>query len=213
MNNRVPVVTESKAGTSLVSYSFPSELLSSLKGLFPPARPYDFLIHSSATQTSTGGGIVNGAYTWNPSTSSFAEWTALAALFDEVVLVSAQMTWTTAFGPTSSGIVAQVSVAPDFVSDATPPSGFTAVTRLAGSSEFNISTGLGSGGSTTIRFSTKLPRDRPYAATSTPSPPVTSGPPAGCRGQWSWASNIVTTPSINYAFQVLRNHVRLRMRA
>jgi hypothetical protein len=207
-NNRIPSV-ETKGSFTTVSFTYPPELLRGMRGLFPATKNYDFMIHSSATVASTSGGVINGLFAWNPSVGSYSEWSALAALFDEVRLLSSHLTWTTAFGPTSSAIVTQVSLAPDFDSNGSAPSGFTAVSRLAESVEFSVASNLNSTGSSTLKKLVHVPR-RPYARTAVAG---TSDPPSGCLGQWSWASAIVTTPSINYAFLVVRNIVRLRNRA
>jgi len=165
------------------------------------------MLHNSSTQASVGGGVFLGYLAWGPS--SFNEWTALSALFDETRLLTSYCTWTTAFGPTSSAIIVQVCLAPDFVTNGSAPSGFTAVNRLAESEEFAVHT-PGPNGSSTLHKLAHVPSRRIYAPTSAPT---SSTIDCGWNGQFSFASNIVTTASINIAFVTLRNIARFRCRA
>lgn len=207
-NNARTIVETKGCGTSVHTH-FPTELLTAMRGLFPSSRCYDFEIHGSATLATIGGGVFNTNVGWNPASTTFAEWTALAALFDEVKLVSSRLDLTSAFGPTSSAIIFQVAVAPDFDGSAGGTPSFTAVQRLA-ESEYIHCYNLGRGGPGRFRKTTII-RDRPFALTSTPG--GASGTPSGCIGDWALASNIVGTASINYLFAIIKNVVRLRNRA
>lgn len=202
--------TETKDTFTSVKFSYPQELLSVFRGLFGGGRSYRFMIHSSSPQAATVAGAVLGAYSWNPATTTFSEWSALSALFDEVRLISSHLVWTSMYNPAvTTNIVAQVTIAPDYVNDGVAPTGFTAVNRLAGSKEFSIAVNVNGGGSSTIKFSART-LNRLYASTATPS---TSSPPAGCRGQWSWATTNAITNSQIYAQTAVRNIVSLRARA
>jgi len=207
LNSQIVSTTEEKGSITAVRYTYPPSLLTAFRGLFSAQSGYKFMLHSSSTQASIGGGVFLGYLAWTPS--AFSEWSALSALFDECKLLSSHVTWTTAFGPTSTAIICQVSLAPDFITNGSSPSGFTAVDRLAGSTEFAVHT-PGAGGASTLRRRAVVPKSRVYASTASPT---SSTVDCGCNGQWSFASNIVTTASINIAFVVLRNVIRFRCRA
>lgn len=208
LRNSQVVVTEEKGARCEVRTSYPSELLLAFRAMFGAGKVYRFMLHSSNTLASSAGGVVGANFAWSPALSSFGEWTALAALFDEVRLNSSHLTWTTAFGPTSTAIIAQISLAPDFVNNGVT-STFTPITRLAQSIEFSIDK-PGPAGASTLHRSARVPRGRLWAMTASTTSTTSD---IGCNGQWSWASNIVTTVSINYAFIVVRNIVSLRCRA
>lgn len=206
LRNSQTISTETKGSISDVRISYPPELVAGFRSLFGAGKTYDFMLHTSSTQAATGGGVIAGYAAWTPS--AFAEWSALAALFDETRLVSAAISWTTSFGPTSTAIICQIVLAPDFVVSGSA-STFTPITRLAHSREFAIHT-PGPGGASTLHAKVRVPRGRVYAIITSPT---SSTVDCGWNGQWSFASNIVTTPSINYAFLVLRNIGRFRCRA
>jgi len=205
--NAVLTSTELKGKVPQVVVTYPPELLSAMRGLFKASRTYDFEIHVSVSLATIAGGVFNTSVSWNPAAVTFSEWSALAALFDEVTLRRCQMDLTSAFGPTSTGIIFQVAVAADHdaSSGATPT--FTTVQRLA-ESELIHPYLLGNHPG----YFRKLahPR-RPYALTGTPG--GAAGTPSGCLGQWDFASNIVGTATINYMFLAMKNVVRLRNRA
>jgi hypothetical protein len=207
LQNNATSLTETKGTTSAVRISYPPALLDAFRSLFRAGRTYDFMLHYNTTIASVGGGVLQGYLAWN-ATSGYGEWTALAALFDEVKLMSSHLSWTTAFGPTSTAIVVQISLAPDFATNGVTPS-FTPVTRLAESIEFSIDKPGVAGASTRLKTA-RCPPGRLYASTASP---ISSTLDCGCNGQWSFASNIVTTASINIAFAVMRNVMRFRCRA
>lgn len=208
MNCRI-TKSETDGKITTVSYTYPPELIKVFRGLFGGSNSYRFMIHSSSPQAADVAGAIKGAYSWNPATATYAEWSALSALFDEVAMISSELTWTANVVPTSTTIPAQISIAPDFVNDGTAPTGFTAVNRLAGSQEFGYLANLNSNGSSTIKFHVRTV-NRLYASTATPS---SATPPAGCRGQWSWASSNAVNASVIYAQTTIRNIVNLRCRA
>jgi len=205
-NNKVLRSTEAK-GAVTIDVSYPPELVKGLRAMFPAGRKYEFLLHFNSTLASIGGGVFTGYLAWN-ATSSYGEWTALAALFDECKLEQAHLTWTTAFGAASTGIIVQVSLAPDFVTNGVTPT-FTPVTRLAESAEFGVEVPGPKGAATMTRVAT-VPKLRQWALTASPT---SSSLDCGMNGQWSYASNIVTTATINVAFVVMRNTARFRNRA
>jgi hypothetical protein len=207
MNNRV-VTTEEKGGLSSVSCTYPVSLVGILRAAFSASRTYDFQIHNSTAQGTSGAGAILSYMPWSPALITYVEWSALAALFDEVKLLASHMTWTGI--ALSSTIPCQISLAPDYATNGSTPSSFTTVMRLAESAEFSSHLGSSSGGSTTIIRVAKPPRGRPYAPTSAPAG---TGPITGCCGQWSFANSTASTASVSIANVVLRNIVRLRMRA
>jgi len=206
LRNSQIVRTETKGLTSDVQVSYPVELLAAFRSLFGAGRGYDFQLHLSGTQASTGGGVVQGYHA--TTLSAFAEGSALAALFDECRSLRSMLTWTTAFGQTSSAIAVQIALAFDMISTGATTT-FTPILRLAGSTEFAIGV-PGRGGSYTGHHSRSITRGRLYGMTASP---YSSTADVGMNGAWVWASNIVTTVSINYAFTTLRAIVRFRCRA
>lgn len=207
MNSRV-ITTEEKGGLSSVNYTYPATLVGILRSAFPATRSYDFQMHLSTAIGTSGGGALLSYVPWSPLATTYVEWSALSALFDEVKLISSHMTWTSVAASTT--IPCQITLAPDYVVNGSVPSSFTTVMRLAESAEFSSHLGASAGGSTTIHRLAKPPRSRPYATTATPA---TTAPPAGLVGQWSFATSNASTASVAMGQVVLRNVVRLRMRA
>lgn len=208
LENARIMTAETKDGYTSVKYTYPESLLSVMRGLFPSGRSYLFMIHSSATLQATAGGVISSSINFSPAVTTFAEWSALAALFDEVKLVSSHLTWTTGLTPVATATPTQICLAPDLISNAASTPSYTAVQRLAESREFGMGPFMTSGSSEHAKI--RIPLHREFATTATPA---TTSPPAGCCGAWVWASAVVTTNSTYYAFISLRNVVRLRMRA
>jgi len=210
-NNQVRVTTEGKGpmGVSVTEITYPKELVSAMRGMFTADRKYVFELHASGTVASTAGGVINTRVSWDSSVVSYAEWTALAALFDEVKAVKTHIDITSAFGPTSTAIITQLMIAPDraAISGASPS--FTTVQRLAESQPFHIYN-MGHSGPG-VFSKTHHVGPRPYATTTVPGGPA--GIASGTLGQFSIASNIVTTPSINVLFWALRSTFAFRSRA
>jgi len=217
-NNEIKTTVETKSAVKgmphgdapQVMISYPPEILTALRGMFPASKTYVFEIHAAATLASIGGGVFNTTISWSPAVTSFAEWSALSALFDEVVLHSTTLDVNSAFGPTSSAIAVQIAIAPDETTTSGSTPSFTAVQRLA-ESEFIHVAWLGHSSSPGAWRKTHRVTSRPYATTAVPA--GASGTPSGCLGHWAFASNIVTTPSINLLFVALSQRVRLRCRA
>jgi len=207
MNNQLPAGPYAPKGV----LNFPPELVTLARGLFQADKVYNFEMHASGTDASIGGGVLQFSHSWSPATTSFAEWSALSALFDEVCLRSTEIVVTSAFGPTSTAIVVQMAVAPDSTATSGATPSFTTVQRLAESEFYHCAWMQGGSGSFKKKHS--LPKDsRPYAQTSAPHGP-SSSPPCGCLGSWAFASSIVGTASINYQFWTMKEVVALRSRA
>lgn len=209
-NNASTVVTSLPGGLSEVKTAFPSELVVAARGLFKANKPYRFRMHGSSTLATIAGGVFNQTISWSPATTTFAEWTALAALFDEVKLERAGMIITSAFGPQSTGISFQVAIAPDFTTASGSTPSFTTVSRLA-ESEYIHNYHLGGLEAPGRRHKVARVPARDYATTAAPA--GASGMVAGCLGHWAFASNIVGTATINYLFIALEHDVLLRLRA
>jgi hypothetical protein len=209
LQNNAVLTTEVKGERSLTSVSYPRELVQAARGLFKAGKQYSFEIHASSNLASNGAGSLNQTISWSPSTTTFAEWSALAALFDEVKLSKAHIDITSAFGPTSTAIIVQMIVAPDAttISGSTPS--YTVVQRIAESEVFHC---YQMARATPGRFEKtfRVP-SRDWATTAAPA--GASGMIAGCLGHWAFASNIAGTVSINYIFVALRHLVHLRLRA
>jgi len=189
---------------------YPPELLKGMRGMFPASKIYSFEIHASNVLATVGGGVfTNGdSMSWNPGTVTYGEWSALAALFDEVVLQKATVYINSAFGPTSSAIVFQAVIAPDLDNSSGSTPAYATVQRLSESEYLHpYEMGVKPG----IFIKVHKVKNRPYALTSAPT--GASGTPSGLLGGWKIASNIVGTPSINYMFAAMKNVVRLRNRA
>jgi len=212
-NNMVKTTIEGKLGMSEVKVTYPPEILATMRGMFRAQRSYLFQIHASQTMSTIGGGVFNFTFSWNPGSTSFAEWTALAALFDEVLLVKTRLDITSAFGPTSTAIIFQIAIAPDDTTLTGGTPAYTAVQRLAECEYFHCYNmgRTGKSGGPGLFVKSHRVTDRPYATTSAPT--GATGTPAGCLGHWAYASNIVGTASINYCFAAMTNVVRLRCRA
>lgn len=206
LNGARIVTTETKGALAEVRFSYPPELLQALRGMFGAGRIYAFQLSVSSTQAASGGGVVGGYLGWDGA--FYSEWSALSALFDECRLRSSQLTWSTSYGPTSSAIICQIALAPNFRLTGTVQT-FTPIVRLAESIEFTIDK-PGRYGESTLRRKCRVPRGRLWAYTSSTT---SSTLDCGMNGQWSFASNIVTTPSINICFTVMKNVVQFRCRA
>jgi len=200
-------ITESKLGsTSAVSY--PPELLTAMKGMFTTNKVYSFQLHASGTIQSSGGGVLSTRISWDATVTSFAEYSALSALFDEVVITSAQVDITSAFGPTSTAIIVQFVIAPDRTATGGATPTFTPIQRLAESEVFHC---YNMAAKTGVFTKVHNIGPRPFAAISVAaSGSATTG---GVLGQFSIASNIVGTATTNYIFWVLRPVYKFRCRA
>lgn len=212
-NNEIKSTVEVKSGGDTATKTeiiYPKEILAAMKGMFGAGKAYRFEIHTSLTLASIGGGVFNLTLSWNPGSQTYSEWTALAALFDEVLLIRSHLYLTSAFGPTSTAIIFQVAVAPDETTTSGGTPSFTTVLRRA-ESELIHPYLLGRGPDGRFHKAHRISRGRPYATTAAPT--GASGIPAGLLGHWAFASNIAGTASINYLFATCTNVISLRCRA
>jgi len=197
------------AAAPLSLVSFDASVLGVARGLFPSGKRYNFELHAYTGVQANGSGVFNTRLSWDASVTSFAEFSALSALFDEVKVRRAQVDITSSFGPTSTAIIVMCCIAPDRdgTSGATP--NFTAVQRLAESEYFHCYLMAGKPGVFTKVH--MIDQDRPWAAVATPG--GASGTPSGTIGQFSLASNIATTPSITILFASIKAVYVFRNRA
>jgi hypothetical protein len=189
--------------------SYPAELVAAFRGLFGAGKSYDFQLHYVAVQTSTAGGGLLGSTTINPAVTSYGEWSALSALFDEVVGVSSQLDWLTLNAPsTTGGGVADMVLAFDEQSIASSaPASVLAVFRLAESKTFVPD--YGDAGSGRHRQTRKL-TSRYWCSTATP---VSVSPIGGLAGSWSFGNSGLYAASTQVATLFLVTRARFRNRA
>jgi len=209
MNSSTKTTVEVKGGLFESKISFNAEVLAAMKGMFGSGKVYTFQLHASTPQAASVAGAFLVNFPWSPAVTSYSEYAALAALFDEVKIRSSRLYWSASVG---WGLVAatpmQLALAPDNVTINTAPSSFTAVQRLAESVVFNSNIPQLNGG-LTIRKTHKIP-SREYCSTATPA---VASPPAGCVGQWSCASGNTGTNSFIYAYLAMTNTFAFRSRA
>jgi len=199
---------EEKDGVTLTE-QYPKEILALAKGMFRSGRVYKFQLHFQTPFAASVAGATAGDLPWSPAITSYPEWSALSALFDEVKIINSTIMWTSTLGwGLVSSIPVQFALAPDNTSNNTIPTGFTAVQRLAESHIFQSNVPQASGGAT-LKKKHKVPR-REWATTLTPA---VLSPPAGCVGQWSWGGSNAGTNSFIYAQIAMTNVFAFRSRA
>lgn len=200
MNNGVR--TARGSSTEIFS-SFPPELVNALRAGFPAGKVYSFEMHFNSTLATDSGGTLQRVISWDPSISSFLEWSALSTLFDECLFGGSCLELVSAFGPSSTAIVSMVAVAPDPMNMATT---FPTVQRLSASRIMHVYNAA-----RTWRATNSSYRGRPWAPINDPG--GAAGTPAGMLGRWAVANYITATPSTNYLFAALRVRARFRTRA
>jgi hypothetical protein len=205
-NNSTKVVSETKLGTS-TKVVFNTEVLATLRGLFPSNKTYRFQIHAYGTITSSAGGVIGTAVSSSPLVITYSEWAALSALFDECKLL------TTKLGITSSALPANKAVplwiAYDHVTSSGVAPGFGNVQRLAESKAINSL--FMDGGSGRHMQSAHIAPSRLYAGTSAPI--VSAGFDCGMNGQWDIVGQDTTGNSLPVGYYDIEHVVSFRNRA
>jgi hypothetical protein len=172
--------------------------------MFPPGKEYAFLFTGTVIPypTDASGNILATA-SFSPAVASFPEWSALAALFDEVKLTHAEQRFV---GGASSlknvGLVFGYN--PNNVS--TTPASATAVTNLASSELVSSYT------TDPVLWSREftIPRERAWAETTVPA---VASPPAGCVGTVDIANGGASgTVSSTYIYGLTKIAVLFRNR-
>jgi hypothetical protein len=203
-NNSTKVVSETKTG-SITSIVFNQEVLTTLRGLFPSTKRYRFQIHANNTYSSSSGGVVQIANAASPTVSTYSEWAALSALFDECKLVSSRM------GITSSGLLTKpipLWCAFDHVTSTGSGVGFGNVQRLAGSRAVQ-SNSMDRGSARHVQ-SVRIASSRLYATTAIPT---STSADIGMNGQWDISGQDSTVISTVVFYFDVENVVSFRNRA
>jgi len=191
-----------------------ADVVSAMRGMFPPDKTYRFDLASYTTISSSTGGVLLNTVVISPAITSYQEWPALSVLFDEVNLVTSKCIFIPYIGSNGAmlavaggapAIVGMVVCGPNFDNLNTNPTGIAAVIRLAGST--NITRTVADRGTTVV---TLTPKGRPYAVTTAPSP---ANPPGGCLGTFDIAGSMLVTPSTLYYGVVLRSVMVFRNRS
>lgn len=210
MNHMIIKTVESKDG-SIVTRSIPDakilEARALMRSFFPAGKTYRFRLTSTFAPGTNGAGALVGFQSFSPAVTTYNEWSAVSALFDEVRGLKNQLTLISSFGPTSTAIVAPISIAPDYSLINTTPSSAVAVNRLAESVVLpcgQMTTGKG------IRLLATMPSELEWCQIATPA---TVSPYAGCVGQWSFYASTTLTASIVYYYAYMDFLVQLRCRA
>jgi hypothetical protein len=196
-------VLETKEGSSR-KITYNSDVLRAMKTMFPSGKEYLFrLVGTVIPYPTDAGGNLLATVSFSPGVATFPEWSALSALFDEVKLVAAKVTFVGgASGLKNIGLVFGYN--PNNVS-ATPAS-TTAVTNLGDSK-------IVSSYSTTPTLlveRVRIPRERAWAETTTPA---VASPPAGCVGTVDIANGgAAGTVSSTYVYGLTEIAVLLRNR-
>lgn len=210
-NHEVKTSIETKDGMlvkSVIPDSKVSEARAMLRSFFPANKSYRFRMTATFAMTTNGSGVILGFQSFSPAVSSYNEWTALSALFDEVKGLANQLTLVSSFGGTSTAIVLPIALAPDYITINTTPASAASVNRLA-ESEILVG-GLLTPNKPRVKIC-HLPGDLLWATTATPA---VASPPSGCIGQWSFAGQIIAgSNSITYFYCFMDYLVALRMRA
>lgn len=210
-NNETRVVSETKGllgkTTMETKVSYPPELLVAMRGLFPASREYEFQMHYVTTQTSTAGGSLLGSETINPSVTSFAEWSALSSLFDEVKAVSSSMRFCSLIFPTAALPPCTMVMAFDETQTTSgTPASFLSVFRLAQSKSWSLDHGdAGCGSHTQVRKMTS----RSWCITSSP---VSTSPIGGMTGSWVFGNSGLLGTSAASATTLMIVRTKLRNR-
>ena len=194
---------------------FDVDMLTMARSLFPPGKTYRFDLTSISTVGTNGTGFLRQAVSCNPPTASCPEWSALASLFDEVRLLSAQLhfiplvgTDGTLLSSTGSKLSTQpVACAFDYDNSTTAPASYATVIRLARSGQVARTIGDQSG---KVTFKAKIPEDRLFARTASS---YTPDPPSGCVGAFVIDNANALAVSTTFYHITLRLTVVLRNRA
>jgi hypothetical protein len=203
-NNSTTLISECKTG-SLKTISYNADVLATLRGLFKSDKTYRFQIHANNTYSSSVGGVVQIGFAANPGVTTFSEWTALAALFDECKLQRSTL------GITSSGLLTKpipLWIAFDHVTTTGSGVGFGNVQRLAGSQA--VQSNNMNGGSARHVQSANISGIRAFGPTSVPTSTAVD---VGMNGQWDISGQDSTAISTVVFYADMMNVVVFRNRA
>lgn len=158
--------------------------------LVDPNEKYLFRLTTLAASVSSAGGVIAGAFAFNPTGTS--EFSTLATLFTSVRIVQAKMTWIN-MNPSTELAAAGVTLKPALLIasnanlTAAVPASATDVQDNPDSEIFSLSQA--------VPFTKKSRRyDNAFALCSAPIP----GPYAGCYGEFLWYQSTASV-STKYA--------------
>lgn len=211
-NNETRMTSEVKGAAgkvvSVTKMTYPAELVTALRGLFSSSKGYTFEMHQVLDVSSSAGGGTLGFVALSPSVASYGEWTALAALFDEVKGLSTSISWNNALQPTVAAVTpATICMAVDEQDLSTDPSSTLAVYRLAGSQVFVSQ--FAAGGSGTHHMHRQL-ASRYWCDTATP---FSQSPIGGLIGCWVYGNDGLFPASTVVAHVFSKTVARFRCRA
>jgi len=210
-NNAVVTVVESKSASlglkSVAKTSYPPELILALRGMFSAQRNYDFQLHQVLDVVSSTGGSTLGFVAISPSVASYGEWSALAALFDEVKALSTSIAWHSTTVVTALGGDPAIALALDQQDLSTDPSSALAVYRLAGSKTFTAA--LATGGSGKFAMAARF-GSRGFCTTAVP---YSTSPMGGMIGCWVYGNDGLYPVSTTVAHVFSKTIARFRSRA
>jgi hypothetical protein len=203
-NNSTTLISECKTG-SLKTISYNADVLAVMRSLFKSDKTYRFQLHANNTFSSSGGGVVQIGFASNPGVTTFSEWTALAALFDECKLQRSTL------GITSSGLLTKpipLWIAYDHSTSTGSGVGFGNVQRLAESKA--VQSNNMNGGSARHVQSANISGTRVYGPTSGPTSAAVD---VGLNGQWDISGQDSTAVSTVVFYADISNIVSFRNRA
>jgi hypothetical protein len=210
-NTKTLLHTEKKtpSGNSVeVSTVYNQDVLAVMRGLFGSSKEYRFQMHFVSALTTTAGGALLGTLSLSPSVSSYAEWTALAGLFDEVKAYGSSVTFLSTNAPASATTAFEMpmTIAPNHVNLSTAPASTLAVVRLAESNSFNSTLCV----KPHVQHAEYRDSERLWCITGTP---YSQSPLGGCIGSWDYGNHSVGGGSTQYFSVIVRLFIKLRCRA
>jgi hypothetical protein len=210
-NTKTLLSTEVKTPTGNVietSVAYNQDVLAVMRGLFGASKEYRFQMHFVSALSTTAGGALLGTLSLSPSVSSYAEWTALAGLFDEVKMYRSSVTFLSTNAPASATTAFEMpmTIAPNHVNLSTAPASTLAVVRLAESNSFNSTLCV----KPYVQHAKYSDDERLWCLTGTP---WSQSPLGGCIGTWDYGNHSVGGGSTQYFSVIVRAFVKLRCRA
>jgi len=201
------------------SQMFDPDVLRAVRGMFPSGKAYSFDMFASTAVGTGSAAYIASTLSISPAVVSYAEWPALAALFDEVKLVKASLLFIPLVG--SDGQTFTSATATKVLLSAiicganhdninTSPASYAAVGRLAKSA--NVIRCIGDTSGQSSVFTLTPAKGLVWARTATPA---ILDPPSGVLGSFDLASDATTNLSMTtvYYKNTLRTTIVLRNRS
>jgi hypothetical protein len=199
------VKTPILGGLTSTTVEYPKELVAAFRGMFGALKEYRFEMRFVSALSTSGGGALLTAISLSPSVSSYAEWSALSALFDEVKMIGSKIVCNSVNSVNGASEMPMV-IACDHVNLSTNLASTLAVVRLAQSSTFNTTSCI-KPYVKTVKFADS---ERLWCITGTP---YSQSPLGGCVGTWSLGNLSVGSVSVPYLSCIVHSFVKLRCRA